>query len=315
MKLAVLDPVYFERQHISELRTLGDIVRYSNRPRFLEVFQSVKEADIIITAETSVDGNMLRRCKFLKLVCVASTGYDHVDIKTASELGVTVTNVPGYATDAVAEHTFALILALLRKICLGDRHMRRGEFRRKKFQGTQLKGKTFGIIGTGAIGARVAQLANCFGCNVVASTLNPSIEREKRLGLKYVSFDTLLKVSDVISLHIPLNHLTKRMIGYKEFTQMEKKPILINTSRKGIIIYDALVKALSKGLISGAGLDALPRSFFLRKHLLFKFQNVIFSPHVAFYTHEALNKCADTIVDNIKSFIKGEPKNLVNKPN
>jgi len=315
LKIIVLGPVYLGREHISALKVLGEVVICDKFPTFFANFRGIRKADIIITAEANINSKVLKKCKTLKLICAASTGCDHVDIKTASELGVSVTNVPNYATNAVAEHTFALIFALLRKICEGDRYIRRGFFNRRLFRGVQLKGKTVGIIGTGAIGIRVAQIANCFGCNVVAFTLNPSFEREKMFRLKYVSLDTLFEVSDVISLHIPLNHLTEKMIGYNEFARMQKRPILINTSREEIINYSALVKVLSKGLISGAGFDVLPRSFLLRKYLLFKFQNVVFSPHVAFYTPEALNKCADTIVDNIKSFINGEPKNLVNKLN
>ena len=314
MKLVILEPVYFSKEHISELKTLGEVVVCDKFSGFFKLFSSVKDVDIIITAEASIDSMMLKECKALRLICTASTGYDHIDIKMASELGITVTNVPGYATDAVAEYTFALLFALLRKICKGGRYIRKNRFTRKQFRGVQLKGKTFGIIGTGAIGTRVSQIANCFGCNVVALTLNPSAEKEKRLRLKYVEMEALLKISDVISLHVSLNKLTEAMIGYDAFAHMQKKPILVNTSREEVINYNALVDALSKGLIFGAGLDTLPRSFLLRKYLLSKFQNVIFSPHVAFYTPEALNKCADTVVDNIKLFISGKSQNIVNKP-
>ena len=314
MKLVILGPVYLSEEHISELKVLGEVVIYDKFPGFFETFKGVRGADIIITAKASVNSRMLKECKALRLICTASTGCDHVDVKTASELGVTVTNVPGYATDAVAEHTFALIFALLRRICEGDRRIRKGRFSRRQFRGVQLKGKTFGIIGTGAIGTRVSQIANCFGCNVVALTLNPSAEKEKRLRLKYVEMEALLKISDVISLHIPLNKQTEAMISYDAFARMRKQPILINTSREEVINHNALVDALSKGLIFGAGLDVLPRGFLLRKYLMFKFQNIIFSPHVAFYTLEALNKCADTVIDNIKLFISGKSQNIVNKP-
>lgn len=161
---------------------------------------------------------------------------------------------------------------------------------------------------------RVAQVANCFGCNGVANTLHASSERKRKLGIKYLELETLLKMSDIISLHIPLNSSTAGLIGYKEFAQMKKRPILINTSRGEIVNYDALVWALSKRLISGAGLDVLPHNLPRKKDLLFKFQNVVFSPHIAFYTPEALNKCADIVIENIKSFVKGKPQNLVNSP-
>ncbi|KPK99045.1 MAG: hypothetical protein AMJ95_01120 [Omnitrophica WOR_2 bacterium SM23_72] len=314
MKLVVLDPVYFNEQHISELKRLGEIIRYNDFPKTNKVFHRIKEANIIITASAHINSYLLRNCKFLKMICLASTGYDRIDIETANELGITVTNVPNYAIDAVAEYTFALILVLLKKIREGDRHVRYGEFDWRKFQGIQLKGKVFGIIGTGAIGSRVAQIANCFGCDVVANTLHPSFERERELRVKYTTLETFLKVSDIISLHIPLNASTISLISYKEFEQMEKRPILINTSRGEIIKHDALVWALSKGLISGAGLDVLPYELPRKKSLLFKFQNVVFSPHTAFHTTEALNKCADIVIENIKSFIKGSPQNLINKP-
>lgn len=313
MKLAVLGPVYLDKRHIFELEALGKLVMYEGPGVFFKSAGGIKDADIIISAEAGVNGRIIRQCRHLKLICAASTGYDHIDIKTAGELGIAVTNTPEYAADAVAEHTFALTLAILRKLCEADRRMRAAWFDRKGLRGSQLTGKTFGVIGTGAAGSRVARIANCFGCDTVAFTLNPSLEREKRLGLKYLDLDALLKTSDVISLHIPLNNSTKGMIDRKEFALMRKKPVLINTSREGIIRYRALTEALSKGLISGVGLDTPPNSFFLRRYLLFKFRNIVFSPHTAFYTSEALNKCADTVVENIKSFIKGKPRNLVNK--
>jgi len=189
--------------------------------------------------------------------------------------------------------------------------VRSGRFNQKDLYLLQLSGKVFGIIGTGKIGSRVARIADSFGCKVIATTLHPSVERGRRLGVKYVELTSLLKESEIISLHVPLTPSTVDLISYKEFSLMKKKPILINTSRGKVINHRALVQALSKGIISGAGLDVLPYEPPHKGDPLLKFSNVIFSPHNAFCTPEALENCADTVIANIESFINGRLKNRV----
>lgn len=276
--------------------------------------QRIKDADIVITASVDINGKIIKQCKSLKLVCLACSGHNRIDIDACNELGIVVTNVPSYATDSVGEHTFALLLTLIKKMREGDQNVRRGRFNRRDFCLTELKGKVFGIIGTGRIGSRVAKIANSFGCKVIANTLHPTIERGRQLGVQYMGLTNLLKQSDVISLHIPLNESTVDLINYKEFRIMRKRPILINTSRGKVINHKALVSALSKGLISAAGLDVLSYEPPSRNNdSILRFSNVVFSPHNAFCTPESLEKCAETVVANIESFVNGSPKNIVNK--
>ena len=199
----------------------------------------------------------------------------------------------------------------MKKIREGDQRVRVGNFNRKGLCLLQLDGKVFGIIGTGRIGSCVAKIANCFNCKVIATTLHPDLERGKRLGVEYVDLEGLLKESDIISLHIPLNPYTVDSISYKEFRLMRKKPILINTARGKLINHSALVWALSEGIIYGAGLDVLPYEPQHKETSLLKFSNVIFSPHNAFCTPKALESRAGTIIANIKSFIIGKPMNIV----
>lgn len=312
MKLTALDPIYLDKRHINKLKKIGQVLIFEDLPKNKdELLERIKDADIVITASVNIDSEVIRQCKSLKLLCLACSGYNRIDIKTCNKLGITVTNTPYYATGAVSEHTFALLLSLIKKIRESDQHVRAGGFQRKAFRLLQLEGKVFGIVGTGKIGSRVARIANCFGCRIIANTLHPSYERAKEIGVTYVELPELLKESDIISLHVPLNSSTIDLINYKEFKFMKKKPILINTSRGKVINHRALVWALSKRVISGAGLDVLPFEPPNKEDQLFKFPNIVFSPHVAFCTPEALKNCADTVLDNIESFINGNPKNKV----
>ena len=312
MKLTILDPIYFNKNHIDKLKKIAQVLIFDDLPKTKdEILQRIKDADIIITASVDINGEILKQCERLKLICLACSGYNRVDLDTCDDLGIIVTNIPSYATEAVAEHALALLLALMKKIREGDKHVRRGRFNRKELRLLQLNGKIFGIIGTGRIGGRVAKIANSFGCKVIATTLHPSIERAKKLGVRYVKLAELLRESHIISLHAPLNASTIDLISYKEFRLMKKKPILINTSRGKVINHDALVQALSKGSIAAAGFDVLPHEPPQKGDPLLKFSNVVFSPHNAFCTPEALENCAGTIVDNIESFINGRTMNKV----
>lgn len=316
MKLVVLDPIYLNKRHIDKLKKIGRVFIFDGLPNTHdEILQRVKDSDIIITASVDINGAILKQCTSLKMICLACSGHNRIDLDICNELAIIVTNVPSYATKAVAEHVFAFLLAIMKKIREGDEHVRKGRFNRREFRLMELNGKIFGIVGTGRIGTQVVRIANSFGCKVIAHTLHPSIERAKKIGVSYVKLEKLLRESDIISLHVSLNPSTVNLINYKEFRLMKKKPILINTSRGKVINHDALVWALSKGKICAAGLDVLPYEPPQRGDPLLKFPNIIFSPHNAFCTPEALENCADTVIDNIESFINAKPKNVVNSKN
>jgi len=314
MKLVVLDPIYLNKRHNERLKSLGKIRVFHDLPNTEnELLQRINDAEVVITSSVNIDGKIIRQCRSLKMICLACSGYNRIDIETCNSLGITVANVPSYAIEAVTEHVFALLLALMRKIKEGDEHVRSGKFDRRKLYLSQMNKKVFGIIGTGKIGSQVAKIANAFGCKVIANTLHPSITRARKLGIKYVKLRGLLRKSNIISLHVPLNSSTVDMIGFEEFSLMKKKPILINTSRGKVINHKALIDALSKSIISGAGLDVLSYEPPRKDDPLLKFPNIVFSPHNAFCTPEALETCADIVVDNIEAFAKGKPKNTLTK--
>ena len=313
VKIVVLDWVYFERCHMERLRSFGKLVVYDDIANTdVEVIRRINEADIVITASTNISRHILYNCQSLKMISLACTGHNRIDINAAIELGINVTNVPSYATSAVAEHTFALLFALLKKIKESDHYVRNGRYDWREIRIDQLEGKTFGIIGFGRIGSRVANIANCFRCEVVANTPHPPfIELAKLNKVRFLGLDELLAESHIISLHVPLNPRTEGLIGYREFAQMKKTPILINTARGKVIHYDALINALVTEKISGVGLDVLPSEPLQKDDPLLKFPNAVFSPHIAFYTIESLKKCADIVLSNIVGFVEGRLRNVV----
>ncbi len=251
--------------------------------------------------------------KNLKIILLWQTGYDHIDIKAAAEKGVIVSNVPDYAFDSVAEMVFALSLNILRKVHLADIGIRKGNLEWRDYIGNQLLGKTIGVIGTGSIGVSVIQIAHGFDVDVILGTGSPSEERKaRRLGVKFVDLDTLLKESDIITLHVPLTSSTKNMIGTKELARMKTSAILINTARGKIVDEVALIKALREKQIGGAGLDVFDKEPLPLDSPLMEFENVALTPHIAFLSHESLEECTNVCVQNVETFLEGKPQNTVN---
>jgi D-3-phosphoglycerate dehydrogenase len=272
----------------------------------------VRDADIVIVGRYGFSEKAFNAAKNLKMISVWQTGYDHIDIKAATEKGVIVSNVPDYAFDSVAEMVFALSLNLLRKVHLADIGIRKGNFDWRDYIGNQLLGKTIGVIGTGSIGVRVIQIAHGFNMNVISVTGHPSEEKARRLGVKLVDLDTLLKESDIITLHVPLTSSTKNMIGTKELARMKTSAILINTARGKIIDEVALIKALREKQIGGAGLDVFDKEPLPLDSPLMEFENVALTPHIAFLSHESLEECTNVCVQNVEKFLEGKPQNAIN---
>lgn len=273
----------------------------------------------------------LEKMKNLKLIVTRSTGFDHIDINYCNERGVAVANVPGYGEHTVAEHTFALLLALSRHIPQAVNQTRSGNFSMNGLKGFDLFGKTIGIIGTGAIGLHVARIAKGFGMNVLAQDIHPRPDAD----LVYVGREKLLSESDIISLHVPTTPETYHMLSDEAFSAMKDGVVIINTARGAVIDVKALLRALKNGKVSAAGLDVLPeepaireeaellRASFAQRHdletlvtdyALLHQKNVIVTPHSAFYTKEAVEKILHTTGENIRSFIAGSPQNIVNDP-
>lgn len=270
----------------------------------------VQQADIIVLANQPLQADVINKCSRLKMLSVAFTGVDHIDLEACRAKGVTVCNAAGYSTNAVAELTFGLLINVLRNITACDARCRQGKTK-DGLVGSELYGKTFGIIGTGAIGARVAQIALAFGCKVIAYNRTEK-EALKQLGVRFVSLEEVYAQADFISLHVPLTAATKGLISEQALQQMKPSAVLINTARGPVVDSRALADALNKGVIAGAGIDVFDAEPPLdNDEVLLKAQNTVLTPHVAFASHEALLKRAEIVFANIEKWLAGMPQNLI----
>jgi D-3-phosphoglycerate dehydrogenase len=311
MKTVVVDHVFLEEKHIEKLRAAGDLEIFDEPPKTPdELKERIKSADIVIVGWSDLTKDIIDSAKKLKMISIWATTCHYADLKAAKERGIVVTHVPGYATEAVAEHVFALLLAAIRKLPLADKHVRRGDFDWRPFEGSELVGKTFGIIGTGAIGCRVAEIAKAFKMQVLGYDKYPNLKRAEEVGIKYVDLYALLKESDSMTLHVTLTSETEKLIGKKEIEVMKKGAVIINTSQGKVIDEKALVDALKSGKISFACLDVFEEEPPAKDNPLFKLDNVILSPHIGFNTVEAAKRCTDICVDNVMKFLEGKPQNV-----
>jgi len=280
---------------------------------------------------SQINKKILDKLPKLKLITAMSTGYDHIDLKECRNKGIVVCNVPTYGENTVAEHTFALILALSRRIIDSVNRTRRGIFNLEGLRGFDLKGKTIGIVGCGNIGRHVARIAKGFEMKILVYDINRDMKLAKKIGFKYSGFENLLKNSDIVSLHAPLLPATRNMINLNNIKLIKKGAILVNTARGGLVDGAAIIKALNKGILSGAGLDVLEEEELIKEekqllskqfpmerqqnvleqHILIAKDNVIITPHNAFNSNEALVRILDTTIANIKGFLKNKKVNVV----
>ncbi len=283
---------------------------------------------------SKINKEILKRLPKLEFVTTMSTGFDHIDLEACVKQKIRVSNVPTYGDNTVAEHTFALILALARNLPLAIEKIRRADFTLENLKGFDLEGKTIGIIGMGRIGSRVVRIANGFGMKVLVYDIRKDFKtiRKLKLKLKYVNLDYLLGHSDIISLHTVLNPKTHHLINENNIRKIKKGALLINTARGGLIKTEALVLALKKEILAGVGLDVLEEEAFLKEekelltkqfqqkynlktilqnHFLREHPKVIITPHIAFYSEEALKRILDTTIANISSFLEGRHINSV----
>jgi D-3-phosphoglycerate dehydrogenase len=295
---------------------MGDVSYFAEYPATeAELIARIGEADIIVGADVEFSAEAIRSDPNLKMISIWGTGYDNVDLEAARLRNVVVSNVPGYSAYSVAEQTWAMVLHLAKKLTEADAHVRAKQFDWSAVRGLELYGKTVGIIGTGAIGAHSAAIARGFGCQVLAYTKHPSPARAKTLGVTYASLAELLAKSDVILLHAPLTDETRDMINAEAFSQMAKKPILVNTARGGIIEIDAVVNALDEGQIRGFGLDVMweepPDWDSPAIQNLLAADQVIFAPHCGAHTRESFQRLTNICLDNVEAFLMGEPTHVV----
>lgn len=317
MNIAILNNCFFDAYHLKRLKKLGQVIihkRTSSEKDAIKHLQGIEIA-IIDSFETPCNKHVLASANKLKFIALTSTGYDNVDLDTASKNGIKVANVPGFSKESVAELTIGLMFAVARNIPMGDKRFRNhpiddldsGTKEGKAFIGYDVKGKMFGVIGLGRIGSVVAQLANGLGMNVLA--YNRTFKKVDNVSL--VSLKELLIRSDVISINLSLTPQTKNIIGAKELSLMKTNAVLINVGRAGHVDTDALYEVLKEKKIFGAGLDVVALTD--KNHPILSLSNVVFTPHIASYTDESFYKnLPDMIIQNIESFVGGKPINLVN---
>lgn len=310
MKIVVVDHVYLEEKHLKKLRTLGQLKVFKEPPKTSEELKKrIKEADVAIVGWSQLTKSVIDSAAKLKMISIWATTCHYADLEAAKERGIVVTHVPGYATESVAEYTFALLLASVRKLNLADRHVRKGNFDWRPFGGRELAGKTLGIIGTGTIGCRIAEIARAFQMQVLGYDKYPNPKRAEEIGFKNVDLDTLLKNSDIVTLHVTLTPETEKLVGKREIGIMKNNAVIINTSQGKVVDEKALVEALKSNKLSFAGLDVLEEEPPPKNNSLFKLDNTVLSPHIAFNTVEAEARCTDICVDNVAKFIEGKPQN------
>lgn len=279
-----------------------------------------------------LDREVLSKLPRLRLVATRSTGYDHIDLAYCAAHGITVCNVPSYGENTVAEHVFALLLAISHRLREAMERARSGAFSPEGLQGFDLQGKTIGVIGAGSIGRHVIRIARGFGMNAIAYDVRPDPGLALDLGFEYVALDDLLAAADVISLNAPATPETDHLLDADAFARMKTGVVLINTARGALVDVVALVQALRSGKVAAAGLDVLPEEPLIREeaellssgfvgqadlralvadHVLLHMPNVIVTPHSAFNTREAVQRIVATTVENIEAFADGQPRNVV----
>lgn len=266
----------------------------------------ISKADLAVIANYPLKKEALDKASSLKYLCVAFTGVDHVDIDTCREKDIAVSNCAGYSTESVAELAIGMMLSLYRKLAEGQDAAAHGKTG-AGLRGIEIKDRTVGIIGTGAIGYRTANLAKAFGAKVIGYNRSHSHD-----DITYTDLNTLLQTSDIVSIHLPLTKDTKHFIDKDKLSLMKKDAILINTARGGIIDNEALAEALKKSEIAGAGIDVFDMEPPLPEdYPLLSAPHTVLTPHVGFDTEEAMERRAAIVADNLKSFVEGKQKNII----
>ena len=313
MKVTFLEPLGISQDQLKDMvqKELGDRVEtvfYDTRIEDVPgLIERSRDADCVVLSNFKYGREVISQCPDLKMICVAFTGVDHVDMEYCRERGITVCNCAGYSTVAVADLVFGFAVSLARNIIPCDRAVR-NEGTKAGLVGYELEGKAFGVVGAGAIGRRVIRIAQAFGCQVyVYNRTKKDIE-----GVRFVSLDQLLETCDIVSLHVPLNEATRGLIGREQLKKMKKTAVLINTARGPVVDSQALAEALKEGVIAGAAVDVFEMEPPVPSdHVLFNAPNLIATPHVAFASHQAFEKRAVIVCENIRKWLDGQPQNVI----
>ena len=314
MKIVFLEPLGIPNEDLLALarEAVGpeaELVAYPDRKEDEEtLLQRSAGADVVVLSNFPYRKSVISQLPDLKMICVAFTGTDHVDVDYCHERGITVCNCAGYSTVAVADLVFGFVIDLARNILPCDAACRQGGTK-AGLVGFELEGKTFGIVGAGAIGLRVAKIANAFGCKVLAW----SRTKKEVPGVTFVdTLEELLPQCDIVSLHVPQTPATLGLIGEKELKLMKPTALLINTARGPVVDSAALAAALNSGEIAGAGIDVFEMEPPVpTDHPLLNAPHVVVTPHVAFASQQAFQKRAVIVAENLKQFLAGTPQNVV----
>lgn len=315
-KIVILDGKTLGNVEYVKLNEFGQVTYYDVTKKE-DVADRIKEADIVLTNKVILDESNLKDAGSLKLICETATGFNNIDIEYCRKNKIAVANVSGYSTNTVAQHTLAMFLSLNNKLNYFDNFVKSGEyaesglFTNLDVTFNDLGNKIWGIVGLGAIGKRTAKLAQAFGARVVYYSTSGKNDNSD---YARVDFDKLLKESDVISIHAPLNDKTKGLFDYKAIKKMKSSAVLINTGRGGIVSEEGLVQALNEDLIAGAALDVYAEEPLSKESLLLNVidkNKIILTPHIAWASEEARKRLFEGVLENIEAFKKGERKNRI----
>jgi len=297
---------------LKKLETFGEIVLYSNRPESnQEKIERARDASVLINSRSAVKwpGEVLEALPNLRMITVCGIGVDAIDLTAAKAKNILVCNIPGKTAPIVAEHAFGLMFSVAKRAAYQTVAVRAGNWSR--VDNVFIQGKTLGVIGTGNIGSEMVRLGQAMGMRVVAWTYHPSGERSTKLGIPFVEFDELLRISDVVSLHLKLTDLSHHVIGQKELSLMKSGAILINVGRGALVDEEALAAALQSGHLGGAGIDVYGIEPPQIDHPLLSCDQAVFTPHCADMTPEGVELLNEGVVENVIAFLKGAPQNVV----
>ena len=316
MKIVMIEPINISaekrEEYKEEFAEKGhELITYAERAENdAEMIERAKDAEIMIIANQPLSANVINSCPNLKMISVAFTGFDHIDMEACRENDILVSNSSGYANQAVAELVFGLTIDLMRNLKACDQATRESKTR-DGLIGNELAGKNFGIIGFGSIGQKTAKIAKAFGCNLLVDN-HKEYPTGKELGVEYLDIDEVMAKSDIISLHVPLKESTEGLIDAQKIGLMKEDAILINTARGPVVDSKALAAALNNEEIAGAGIDVFEMEPPIPEdHPLLNAKNTVLAPHVAFATDEAFLKRAEIVFANIENWLDGKPQNVV----
>jgi len=331
MRVAFFEAKDWEIPHLKEKLSEHQTSFHADKAQEadLKSFDDVEVLSVFIYSKVTAE--VLANFPRLRLIATRSTGYDHIDLAACQGRGVAVANVPSYGENTVAEHTFALILALSRHVHKSYLRATQGNLSREGLTGFDLKGKSLGVIGAGRIGLHVVKIARGFGMEVLVTDIRQDTFLAELMNFRYVPVEELLARSHIITLHMPYSEKTHHFLNSERISGIRRGALLINTARGGLVDTDALLEALNNGTLAGAGLDVIEGEEYIseeqemlrsnqpaavlrqiiRDQILLRHENVVFTPHNAFNSREALLRILDTTAENIRGFLAGTPVNLV----